>query len=195
MRCFGDGDPQMAAYHDEEWGRPVLGETALFERLCLEAMQSGLSWRIVLRRREGMREAFAGFEPEALARFGEADVERLLGDARVIRNRRKIEAVIGNARAMLQLREQGRPLDALVWSFRPEPAGAPQSWQEVPASTEASKALAKELKRAGFVFVGPTTAYATMQAAGLVNDHLAGCLVRASAYEEQRRAAPPRPAR
>ena len=192
MRCFGDGDPQMAAYHDEEWGRPVLGETALFERLCLEAMQSGLSWSIVLRRREGMRDAFAGFEPEALARFGEADVERLLGDARVIRNRRKIEAVIGNARAMLDLREQGRPLDELVWSFRPEPAAAPESWQDVPASTEASKALAKELKRAGFVFVGPTTAYATMQAAGLVNDHLAACPVRASVEDEQRRAFPAR---
>jgi DNA-3-methyladenine glycosylase I len=180
-RCFGDGDPQMAAYHDDEWGRPVRDEAGLFERLCLEAMQSGLSWAIVLRKRDGMREAFAGFAPDAVARFGDADVQRLLGDVRVIRNRRKIEAVVTNARATLALREQGRPLQELVWSFRPEPGPAPATLADVPAFTGESRALAKELKRAGFVFVGPTTIYAAMQATGLVNDHVAGCPVRTDA--------------
>jgi len=181
QRCFGDGDPQMAAYHDEEWGRPVRDETGLFERLCLEAMQSGLSWAIVLRKRAGMREAFAGFDPDAVARFADADVERLLGDARVIRNRRKLEAVVANARATVALREQGRPLEELVWSFRPAPGPAPATLRDIPAFTDGSKALAKELKRAGFVFVGPTTVYAAMQATGLVNDHVATCPARAAA--------------
>ncbi len=188
-RCFGEGDPLYEPYHDVEWGRPVRDEQGVFERLCLEAQQSGLSWRLILSRRDGLREAYAGFDPERLARFGERDVERLLGDVRVIRNRRKIEAVITNARATLALREADMPLHELVWEHRP--AGrrrAPRGWDDVPALTEESKALAKTLKRAGFAFVGPTTLYAGMQAIGVVNDHLAGCPVRAEVERERRSA-------
>jgi DNA-3-methyladenine glycosylase I len=184
-RCFGDRDELLADYHDREWGRPVLDERGLFERICLEAMQSGLSWSIVLRKREGMRAAFAGFDPEAVARLGPADVERLLGDASIIRNRRKIEAVVANARATLALREAGEPLERLVWSFRPEPRPAPAGWDEVPPFTPEAKALAKELKRHGFAFVGPTTIYAAMEAVGLVNDHLASCFVRDDVQRDQ----------
>jgi DNA-3-methyladenine glycosylase I len=186
MRCFGDGDPLYEAYHDEEWGRPVVDEQGVFERLCLEAQQSGLSWRLILGRREGMRGAYAGFDPERLARFTGRDVERLLGDARVIRNRRKIEAVVANARATLALRAAGTPLHELVWAHRPEGrAAAPRHWGDVAAATVESTALAKTLKRAGFAFVGPTTLYAGMQAIGVVNDHLAGCPVRAAVERER----------
>lgn len=187
MRCFGDGDSLYEAYHDEEWGRPVLDEQGVFERLCLEAQQSGLSWRIILGKREGMREAYAGFDPERLARFTERDVQRLLGDARVIRNRRKIDAVITNARATLALREAGTPLHELVWAHRP--AGrraAPRGWGDVAAITDESKSLARELKRADFALVGPTTLYAGMQAIGVVNDHLVRCTVRAAVERERR---------
>ncbi len=185
-RCFGDGDPLYEAYHDAEWGRPVLDEQGVFERLCLEAQQSGLSWRLILGRRDGLRDAYAGFDPDRLARFTASDVERLLGDARVIRNRRKIEAVVANARATVALREAGTPLHELVWSHRV--AGrrrAPRAWEEVPAATQESTALAKTLKRAGFTFVGPTTLYAGMQAIGVVDDHLAGCPVRAQVERER----------
>ena len=180
MRCFGDGDPLYEAYHDDEWGRPVTGEQAVYERLCLEAFQSGLAWITILRKREGFRAAFAGFDPEAVARFGEDDVARLLADPAIVRNRLKIEATIANARAVLALREQGIDLGALLWSFAPaEPAPAPaRELGTVPATTPASHALAKRLKQLGFRFVGPTTAYAAMQACGVVNDHLAGCPVR-----------------
>jgi DNA-3-methyladenine glycosylase I len=187
MRCFGDGDPLYEAYHDEEWGRPVVGEQGVFERLCLEAQQSGLSWRLILARRDGLREAYAGFDPDRLARFTARDVNRLLRDARVIRNRRKIEAVVANARATLALRETGTPLHELVWAHRP--AGrraAPRAWEDVAAMTDESKALARTLKRAGFAFVGPTTLYAGMQAIGVVNDHLAGCAVRRQVEQERR---------
>jgi DNA-3-methyladenine glycosylase I len=185
VRCFGEGDPLMSEYHDREWGRPVLDDAALFEKLCLEAMQSGLSWTLILRKREEMRDAFDGFDPVAVARYGERDVDRLLGDARVIRNRRKLEAIVVNAKATLALRESDRPLDRLLWDARPEPRPAPAAWDQVPAATEESKQLAKELKRAGFVFVGPTTVYSTMQAVGIVNDHLADCPVRADVEREQ----------
>jgi DNA-3-methyladenine glycosylase I len=189
VRCFGDGDPLYEAYHDDEWGRPVRDERGMFERITLEAFQSGLSWITILRRREGFRAAFAGFDPEVVARFDERDVGRLLSDVAIIRNRAKVEATIANARATLALREAGRPLHELVWSFAPEkPRPAPAAWSEVPAITAESEALARELKRAGFRFVGSTTAYATMQAAGLVNDHLASCPVRAE-VEAARRAA------
>jgi DNA-3-methyladenine glycosylase I len=189
MRCFGDGDPLYERYHDEEWGRPVLDERGVFERLCLEAQQSGLSWRVILGKRDGMRDAYAGFEPERLVRYGEGDVERLLGDARVIRNRRKIESVLANARATLGLREAGTPLHELVWAHRPSGRRAvPRDWADVPAVTPESTALAQALKRAGFAFVGPTTLYAGMQAIGVVDDHLAGCAVRAE-VERERRAA------
>jgi len=177
-RCFGDSDPLYAAYHDEEWGRPVTTETGLYERLSLEGFQSGLSWLTILKRREGFRSAFAGFEPEVVAQFGETDVRRLLADEGIIRHRGKIEATIANAGVVLTLREQGRPLQELIWRYH-EPGGtAPESWQTVPAQSDASVALAKELRSHGWRFLGPTTAYAAMQACGLVNDHLTTCPAR-----------------
>lgn len=180
-RCFGEGDPLMAAYHDLEWGRPVLGEAAHLERLALEAFQSGLSWRVVLAKREAFREVFHDFEPEVVAAFGPGDVERLLLDARIVRNRAKVEAVVAGARATVALHEAGRTLAGLLAGYAPEPVPAVGSWPELPSSTAESAALARDLKRLGFRFIGPTTAYATMQAIGLVNDHLAGCPARAGA--------------
>ncbi len=170
--------PEYIAYHDEEWGRPVHDTVALFERLSLEAFQSGLSWLTILRKREAFRRAFAGFDPMVVASFDSADVERLTADAGIVRNRRKILATVGNARAVLAL---DVPLDELVWSFRPAATAAPLApavIADVPASTPESVALAKALKASGIVFVGPTTAYALMQACGLVNDHLAACVNR-----------------
>jgi len=179
MRCFGDGNPLYERYHDEEWGFPVRDERGLFERISLEAFQSGLAWITILRKREGFRNAFANFDPEAVAAFGPADVERLLGDAEIVRNRAKIEATIANARATVALREAGTPLHELIWSFAPAAsAAAPSSLGDLPAQTEESRLLAKALKAAGFRFVGPTTAYAAMQACGLVNDHIATCPIR-----------------
>ena len=181
-RCpWGLSTDDYVEYHDIEWGRPVHGEAALFERLCLEAFQSGLSWITILRRREGFRKAFAGFSPEAVAAFTDGDRERLLADTGIIRNRAKIDASIGNAQATLALREAHEGgLDALVWSYAPDPAGrpAPRTVADVPAVTAESTALAKDLKKRGFRFVGPTTAYALMQACGLVDDHLADCCAR-----------------
>ena len=156
-------------------GRPLHGDTAIFERLCLEGFQSGLSWLTILRKRENFRAAFTGFEPGAVAAFGDQDVARLMADSGIVRNRAKINAVLNNARAAL-----GLPggLDALVWTYAGEPGPAPRTLAELPASTPASKALSAELKRNGFTFTGPVTAYATMQACGIVNDHLAGCFFR-----------------
>ncbi len=188
MRCFGDGDPEYERYHDDEWGRPVTDERGLFERLSLEAFQSGLSWRTILRKREAFRAAFAGFDPDAVARFGDEDVHRLLGDAGIVRNRLKVEATLANARAVVALRAAGEPLDAVVLAHRPAPRPAPASFGDVPALTPETVALAKELKRRGLRFVGPTTLYALMQACGLVDDHLAACPVRGS-VEADRRAA------
>jgi len=184
-RCFGDGDPLYERYHDEEWGRPVRDERGLFEKLSLEAFQSGLAWITILRRRETFRAAFADFDPERVAAFGPRDVERLLGDPGIIRNRAKIEATIANARATLALREAGEPLEELVWEHRPEPRPAPASFADVPATVPQSEALARLLKRRGFRFVGPTTLYALMQACGLVNDHLAACPVRDEVAQAQ----------
>ncbi len=178
LRCFGGDDPLYRDYHDFEWGRPVRDERALYERLCLEAFQSGLSWLTILRKREGFRAAFANFEPDAVAAFDRRDTERLLNDAAIVRNRAKIAAAITNARATVELRDAGGLVE-LVWSHAPPPRTAPASFAEVPAVTTESRALARELKTRGFAFVGPTTAYALMQACGLVNDHLAGCIVRA----------------
>jgi DNA-3-methyladenine glycosylase I len=181
MRCFGDGDPLYEAYHDTEWGLPVRDEHGLYERLCLEGFQSGLAWITVLRKRPRFREVFAGFDPEVVATYGEDDIERLLGDAGIIRHRGKIEATIANAHATLALREAGTPLPELVWSFAPAPrAKPPASWRDVPAQTEDSQALSKALRKAGFKFVGPTTVYAAMQACGLVDDHLADCDTRSA---------------
>lgn len=179
-RCrWGARPPEYLAYHDGEWGRPVHGERALFERLTLEAFQSGLSWLTILRKREAFRRAFADFDPEIVAGFTEADRGRLLADATIVRNRAKVDAAIANAAAVLRMRESAAGgLDALVWSFAPEPGPAPAALAQIPAATAESRALARELKRHGVVFVGPTTAYATMQACGLVNDHLADCWAR-----------------
>jgi len=171
-------DPLYVTYHDEEWGRPVTDERGLLERLCLEGFQSGLSWLTILRKRENFRAAFQRFEPERVARFGERDVKRLLGDAGIVRHRGKIEAAIANARGTLALREQGTPLDELVWSHRPERHRPPRGNGDWQSTTPESVALSKALKKAGFRFVGPTTVYAAMQACGVVNDHLADCFVR-----------------
>jgi DNA-3-methyladenine glycosylase I len=180
--------PEYVAYHDEEWGQPVRDDRGLYEKLCLEAFQSGLSWLTILRKREAFRGAFAGFEIERVAQFGPRDVERLLGDAGIVRNRAKIEATIANARAAAELQAAGDSLSDLVWSFAPSGRRrAPRSYAELPAQTEESRALARELKRRGFRFVGPTTAYALMQACGLVNDHLAGCVVRRDVERARRR--------
>ena len=175
-RCAWAGQsPDYTAYHDDEWGQVVRGESALYERLTLEAFQSGLAWITILRKRAAFRRAFAGFDPDLVADFTAEDQARLLADASIVRNGAKIRAAIANARAVVTLRVTGG-LDALVWSFAPEPAGRrPASMAQVPATTPESIALAKALKRAGFAFVGPTTAYAAMQACGLVDDHLQGC--------------------
>jgi DNA-3-methyladenine glycosylase I len=186
-RCWPTSDPLYLAYHDDEWGRPVRDEHRLFERISLEAFQSGLAWITILRKRENFRAAFAGFDPAVVAGFGEADVERLMGDAGIVRNRAKIDATIANARATVALHEAGETLDALLWSFAPEPEPPPPvTLQDMPAVTPESTALARELKRRGFRFVGPTTAYALMQATGIVNDHVADCIVR-EAVEADRR--------
>jgi DNA-3-methyladenine glycosylase I len=170
--------PEYVAYHDEEWGRPVHGDDALYERLSLEAFQSGLSWITILRRRPGFRAAFAGFEIAAVARFTDADRERLLADTGIIRNRAKIDATLANARVLAEW--SPGELDALIWSHAPDPAGrpAPRTLADVPAVTPESTALSKALKKRGLRFVGPTTAYALMQACGLVDDHLADCVAR-----------------
>ena len=177
FRCFGGGDPLYAAYHDDEWGRPVTDERGLLERLCLEGFQSGLSWLTILRKREAFREAFAGFDPERVAAFGERDVARLLDDARIVRHRGKIEAAIANARGTLELRERGTPLPQLVWSHRPKHHRSPRRPSEWQSTSAESVALSKALKSAGFRFVGPTTVYSTLQACGVVNDHLVSCHV------------------
>jgi DNA-3-methyladenine glycosylase I len=179
MRCaWGDSTPEYRAYHDTEWGRPVTDDRRLFEKLCLEGFQSGLSWLTILRKREAFRSAFAGFEIGAVAAFGPGDVERLMGDAGIVRNRAKIDAALANARAAAALRADGESLAAFIWGFAPEPGRAPHTLADVPAVTPESTALARGLKRRGFRFVGPTTAYALMQACGLVDDHLEGCFAR-----------------
>nr|WP_228046983.1 DNA-3-methyladenine glycosylase I [Saccharopolyspora sp. HNM0983] len=173
-RCpWGARPADYAEYHDREWGRPLHGESALFERITLEAFQSGLSWLTILRKRPAFRDAFAGFDPVRVAAFGEPERAELLADARIVRNRAKIDAAIGNARAVLEL---AGGLDELLWSFAPDaPRARPRSADEVPATTPESTAMARELKRRGFAFVGPTTCYALMQAVGMVDDHLRGC--------------------
>jgi DNA-3-methyladenine glycosylase I len=178
-RCpWGASTPDYVRYHDDEWGRPVHGDVAIFERITLEAFQSGLSWLTILRKREGFRSAFDGFDPAAVAAYGERDRARLLADPAIVRNRAKVDATIANARALVDLldAEGDGALDRLVWGFAPAARRARlRSFADLPATTPESVALAKELKRRGFVFVGPTTMYAAMQAMGLVDDHLAGC--------------------
>ena len=172
VRCWPTSDPLYVAYHDEEWGRPVLDERGLYERLCLEGFQSGLSWLTILRKREAFRRAFAGFDPERVARFDERDSERLVGDAGIVRHRGKIEAAIGNARATLALREAGTPLDEFMWEFRDGPDG---------------NELSQRLRAAGFRFVGPTTVYSSLEACGIVNGHRPNCWVYDAVEAERTR--------
>ena len=174
IRCWPTSDPLYLAYHDEEWGRPIRDERGLYERLCLEGFQAGLAWITILRKREAFRSAFAGFDPERVACFGEADVERLLGDAGIVRHRGKIEAAIANAQATLELRAVGTPLDRLMWEYRDQADG---------------KELSRRLRAAGFRFVGPTTVYSSLEACGIVNGHRADCWVR-DAVEAERGAVP-----
>jgi len=170
IRCWPTNDPLYIAYHDEEWGRPVRDERGLYERLCLEGFQSGLAWITILRKREAFRSAFAGFEPERVARFGEPDVQRMLGDAGIVRHRGKIEAAIANARATLALRETETPLDRLLWEYRDFPDG---------------EELSRRLKAAGFRFVGPTTVYSSLEACGIVNGHHVDCWVHDEVESER----------
>jgi DNA-3-methyladenine glycosylase I len=174
-RCpWGLSTPDYVSYHDDEWGRVLHGDAALYERLCLEAFQSGLSWITILRKRESFRKAFKGFDPAKVAKFGDKDVVRLMADAGIVRNRAKIDAAIRNARLVVEL-DGG--LDELLWSFAPADRPLPKANEDVPAVTDESKAMAKALKKRGFAFLGPTTCYALMQATGMVNDHLADCWV------------------
>jgi DNA-3-methyladenine glycosylase I len=177
-RCWwGVGDDGYQAYHDMEWGFPQGDDTRLFEKVCLEGFQSGLSWLTILRKRENFRQAFAGFDPELVAEFGQADVDRLLSDAGIVRHRGKIEATINNAERALELVDEYGSLAAYFWTYEPQRRVPPT---DIPATTEVSIALSKDLKSRGWKFVGPTTAYAFMQAMGLVNDHIEGCDARVS---------------
>ena len=176
IRCWETNDPAYNSYHDEEWGRPVLDERGLYERLCLEGFQSGLSWLTILRKREAFRAAFSGFDPDRVARFGERDVKRLLADAGIVRHRGKIEATIANAHATVALRES-TTLPELLWSYAPEHSGL--------SGTEGAAVLAKEFRKRGFRFVGPTTVLSAMQACGVVNDHNAECWVRQAVEAER----------
>ncbi len=185
-RCWwGDSAREYRDYHDTEWGFPVADDRRLFEKICLEGFQSGLSWLTILRKREAFRSAFAGFDYERVARFTERDVERLLADAGIVRHRGKIEATINNARRAVELAEAEGSLARYVWRFEPDPATRPNplTWEALRSLSETpeSRALAKDLKRRGWRFVGPTTVYAFMQAMGLVNDHVHGCSARAAA--------------
>ncbi|HWU86971.1 MAG TPA: DNA-3-methyladenine glycosylase I [Kofleriaceae bacterium] len=195
-RCFwGVSTPDYVDYHDREWGFPVVDDRRLFEKLCLEGFQSGLSWLTILRKREAFRRAFANFEPAAVARFGARDVRRLLGDAGIVRHRGKIESAIHNAGRALDLIAERGSLSAYVWSFAPPARERPRrvTWAALRAmsQTPTSVALSKDLKRRGWTFVGPTTVYAFMQAMGLVDDHLEGCVVRPAAEAARRRAPGP----
>jgi len=188
-RCgWSTSTPDYVAYHDDEWGRPVVDDVRLYEKICLEGFQSGLSWLTILRKRDGFRRAFAAFDPAVVASFGPADIDRLLADAAIVRHRGKIEATIANARATLVAQERHGSLAALVWSFEPRRRGraAPTRVADLPSTTPESKALAKALAALGFRFVGPTTAYAAMQSLGLVNDHLAGCHARTPCDRDRR---------
>jgi DNA-3-methyladenine glycosylase I len=187
-RCWwGSGSDEYRAYHDAEWGLPVTDDHRLFEKLCLEGFQSGLSWLTILRKRDAFRRAFAGFDFERVARYGPRDVERLLGDASIVRHRGKIESTVNNARRCVELVETEGSLAAYVWRFEPAPEvrPSPMTWEtlQTMSQTDESRALAKDLKKRGWSFVGPTTVYAFMQAMGLVNDHVEGCAARAPALQ------------
>ena len=186
-RCPWAVEPsEYRRYHDEEWGRPVVDDTRIFEKLCLEAFQAGLSWLTILRKREAFRTAFSSFDVEAVAGFGEADVARLLADTGIVRNRAKIEAALANARATLDLQASGASLASLLWRFEPRTGPVPRTVADIPAVTPESTALSKELRRRGFRFLGPTTVYAVMQSLGVVNDHVETCFVREPVEAERR---------
>ena len=176
-RCgWATSAPEYIAYHDDEWGKEIRDDRGLYERMTLEAFQSGLSWITILRKRENFRKAFQNFDPELVAAYGSDDFDRLMADTGIVRNQAKINATISNARALLELADG--ELTDLLWSFQPQHRPAPKTFAEVPATTPESVAMSKALKKKAFVFVGPTTAYALMQATGIVNDHLAGCIAR-----------------
>jgi DNA-3-methyladenine glycosylase I len=178
-RCpWGASTPELQSYHDQEWGRPVGDDDQVFEKLCLEGFQSGLSWLTILRKRDGFRRAFASFDPTVVAGFGDADVDRLLADTGIVRNRAKIRATITNAQATIGLRERRISLAALLWKHEPDASRPPTSMRVLAGSTPESEALSAELREHGFRFVGPTTVYASMQSLGVVNDHLVGCHFR-----------------
>ena len=187
VRCWWPGDDEgYVAYHDREWGRPVTDDNRLFEKLCLEGFQSGLSWLTILRKRDNFRAAFCGFDITAVAAFGFGDVERLLDDAGIVRHRGKIVSAVNNAGRALEVIEEFGSLASYIWGWEPTPgAAAPASMEALPASTPESTALAKDLKRRGWTFVGPTTVYAFMQSMGLVNDHIEGCFARADCESER----------
>ena len=187
VRCWWPGDDEgYVAYHDTEWGRPVIDDNRLFEKLCLEGFQSGLSWLTILRKRENFRAAFGGFDIATVAAFGPADVERLLGDAGIVRHRGKIDSAVNNARRAVEVIEEFGTLAAYLWAWEPaEPGSLPAGSESIPASTPESAALAKDLKRRGWSFVGPTTVYAFMQSMGLVNDHVEGCFARPGCEAER----------
>jgi len=191
-RCaWGAGTAEYRSYHDDEWGRPVSDEVRVYEKLCLEGFQSGLSWLTILRKRPAFRAAFRGFVPDVVARFGDEDVERLVADASIVRHRGKILATIQNARATVEMRDGGRSLATLVWSHEPRRPPTPRKPGDLPASTPESKALSRALSEAGFRFVGPTTVYAAMQSLGIVNDHLRNCHFRAICRSERESFVPP----
>jgi DNA-3-methyladenine glycosylase I len=185
-RCsWGASTPEYQLYHDLEWGRPIGDEKRIYEKLCLEGFQSGLSWLTILRKRDAFRKAFAGFDPDAVARFGTGDVERLLSDSAIVRNRSKIVATINNAQATVRLRQTSTSLATLVWAHEPPQKRPPDGLAALPGSTPESKALSTELRKHGFRFVGPTTVYASMQSLGVVNDHFEECHFRAEVDSER----------
>jgi DNA-3-methyladenine glycosylase I len=192
VRCnWAGSDPLYQHYHDREWGRPVLDDTRLFEKLCLEGFQSGLSWLTILKKRENFRAAFAGFDIDRVAAMGEADIERLLLDAGIVRHRGKIASTINNAKRAQLVRDEFGSLAAYFWSFEPGRNRGPIRWGEIAAETEVSKAMSKDLKKRGFSFVGPTTCYAFMQAMGLVNDHIDLCFAHDEAEADRLKVTPP----
>jgi len=193
-RCaWGASSPEYISYHDNEWGRPVVDDVRLYEKLCLEGFQSGLSWLTILRKRENFRRAFADFDPHAVARFGEKDIKRLLADSGIVRHRGKIEATIANASGTLRVQEEYGSLAALIWSYEPRRRRAPKSYADIVSKTAESIALSKQLLKLGFRFVGPTTAYAAMQSIGVVNDHMTGCASRAPCEDARRTLKRPTP--
>jgi DNA-3-methyladenine glycosylase I len=185
-RCSWAGnDPLYIDYHDKEWGRPVISDTRLFEKVCLEGFQSGLAWITILRKRENFRKAFAGFDIDTVAKMGDADIERMLGDAGIVRHRGKIASTINNAKRAQELQKEFGSLAAYFWSFEPAPVKGPIVAGQIPAHTDVSKAISKDLRKRGWSFVGPTTVYAFMQAMGMVNDHVDGCFCHAEVEAER----------